>query len=376
MFIEPKDIRDLATYWNADGALSIYISISPGERYRDFSLRLNSMMDSARRQIKELGSKALLKNSEHLNRLNELLIQHFPAEKRGTFCLFLSPDLYRHFQVPVRLKERVVIESAFYTHPLISLMDEFPYYGILVFDRRKVRLFHYYMGRIKENSYIFHDYVLPHFNPSAGSWKALAEKRLAHKMEETNQRHLQEVSSIVFKYFKYQEFDRLLIASHQDEIDTIKKHLHAYLLENLEGEFVADAKQDPEEIKLRAEKVMEDVRKKREREKLTSIMNESRKGKAVLGTEDVSYQLTQGKVRELVVSGNFHSEGFVCPEQHYFTSRPEQKTCLLCQKPLGREFYLEDEITEEAFMQGSRVFHILNDQDGFKAYGVGAFLRY
>ncbi|MFA5038608.1 MAG: hypothetical protein WC732_02895 [Candidatus Omnitrophota bacterium] len=376
MFIEPKAIQDLATHWNAEGALSIYLSTSPGELYRDFSLKLNSTIDSARRQLKELGSRALMKSAERLDRLDELLMQHFPSQKRGTFCIFLSPDLYRHFEIPVRLKERVVVESSFYTNPLISLLEEFPYYGILVFDRQRVRLFHYYMGTIRENSYIFHDYVLPHFNPTAGSWHGLAEKRLANKIEDTSQRHFKEVSSIVFKYFKFQEFDKLLIASREEEIDTIKKHLHSYLLQNLEGEFVADVKLSLEEIKRRAEKVMAAVREKREREKVEQILNESRRGKAVLGAEDVSYQLTQGKVRELVLNGDFHSEGFVCPQQHYFTARSEQKTCLLCHKPLGRENYLEDEITEEAFTQGSRIFHILNNKDRLLPQGIGAFLRY
>ena len=172
-------------------------------------------------------------------------------------------------------------------------------------------------------------------------------------------------------------FDKLLLASHQSKINSIKRHLHSYLVPRLVGEFTADADDPMQTIKEKADVTIAEYRKNKEKAKVTEILNSHAHNKAVLGVKPVLDALMAGNVRQLILTDDFHAEGYVCPEGHFSAiTLPKNRKCSLCSKELVKQPFLEDQIIEEALAQRVEVFHILRRKDMLADYRIGALLRF
>jgi len=378
-FISYKDILDISKHKDEKGAISLYMYSSVDETERDFAIHFDSLCDQMKKEAEKYmpKSKHLKTLIQQVQTMWESLLDNFVENEAQTFCLFVSKDFVKLAEIPIRVKERVVIDSAFYTMPLLALLEQFERFAILVFGRQKARLYGYYLGKTLERETIFHDYVIPKFNASTSSWRCLREKTVNQKIDDTYHRHLEEVCRILFNNFKKYGFDKLLLASHQSEINSIKRHLHSYLVPRLIGEFVADADDPITTIKEKADVTIAEYRANKEKAKITELLNSHAHNKAVLGVEHVLEALMMGNVRQLVLTDDFHAEGYVCPEDHFSAiPLPENRKCSFCNKELVKHPYLEDHIIEEAFAQRAEIFHILHQKDMLADYKIGALLRF
>ena len=378
-FISYKDILDISKHKDEKGAISLYMYSSVDETERDFAIHFDSLCDQMKKEAEKYmpKSKHLKTLIQQVQTMWESLLDNFVENEAQTFCLFVSKDFVKLAEIPIRVKERVVIDSAFYTMPLLALLEQFERFAILVFGRQKARLYSYYLGKILERDTVFHDYVIPKFNASTSSWRCLREQTVNHKIDGTYHRHLKEVSRILFENFKKYSFDKLLLASHQPEINSIKRHLHSYLIPRLIGEFTADVDDLITTIEAKADIKIAEYRENKEKTKITELLNSHAHNKAVLGLESIIDALMAGNVRQLILTSDFHAEGYVCPEGHFSVNiLPENKKCSLCDKEFLKQPFLEDRIIEEALAQSVEVFHILRQKDLMADYGIGALLRF
>ncbi len=368
MFIGYKEITDIIQHRNADGAVSIYIYSNFNERAQDFLTRLNSFIDTIKKEAEISNKRDLKKAIGELESKKEEIIAGVTHDKSKTISIFASPNFFKIIKVPFKLKERAVLNKCFYTAPLVSMLNQFERYAVLVFDRRRARLFSYYLGVLHEEESVFHEYVLPNFNSLI--------RGVSNKIIDTFHKHLKEVSDIVFNNFKHHGFDKLILGSHQNELGAIKQYLHSYLLERIKCEFVASVDDPNKLIQDQICIALSLSRKIEENNKINELINNIGK-KAVIGLSEVNEALMNGNIKELVVSDDFHVSGYTCPDRHYITlAGSEGKKCDYCGKVLEKEQYLEDEITDEAFLQGSEVFSIKEEKEKFSKYKIGAFLRF
>ncbi len=379
MLITYHDIADIAKYRSDKGAITFYIYSSINETGDEFKGRFNSLVHSMKKAAErfENNSKDLSMMTHAIDNNRDKIIDRFVGNKAQTFCVFLARDFYKFVELPIRVKERTVVDYEFYTLPLLTLLEQFERYAILVFNRRKACLYHYYLTEMREEETVFHDYLLPKFNVSTDSRKSTKEKKVNHMVEESFHRHLKEVSGILFDNFKNLGFDKLILGSHQDEINSIKGHLHSYLVSRLVGEFTADVEDTIKIIKEKTNQVISEYRRNKEEKKVANLLSSNAHKKAVLGTEAVLDAIMAGNVRGLVLANDFHAEGYTCPEGHFATMTPTQnKKCIFCDKLLQKHLFLEDEIIEDVFHQRAEVFHLFNQKAKLNNYKIGVFLRF
>jgi len=267
VFVSHRDIIDISKHKDEKGAISLYLYSSIDETQRDFEIHFNSLTDQIKRDAEKYTPK-----SKHLRMLiqkvqekREFLSDYFLENKAQTFCLFMSSDFDKLAEIPVRMKERVVVDNEFYCLPLLAVLDQFERFAILVFGRQKARLYGYYLGKILERETVFHDYVIPKFNASTSSWRCLRERAVNNRINDTYHRHLKAVCRILFDNFKKYGFDKLILASHQSEINSIKRHLHSSLIPRLAGEFTADADDAAPIIKEKADVAIAEYRANKEK---------------------------------------------------------------------------------------------------------------
>ena len=379
MLLTYQDIEEISRYENEKGAISLYFYSPAYETRTEFTIHLNNVGDVIKAEAgkivtKRKNIKVFLRNFIDVQRaLRDLFVKN----KAQTYCAFVSGDFFKFTTVPVRLRDRVVVDEHFYTLPLVTVLEQFERFAVLVFDRRSARLFSYYLGQLHQEGSVFHDYVLPKFNASTASWKCLREKTINHKIQDSFHRHLKEVSRIVFEYFKHLGFDKLLLASRRTEIDTIKKHFHSYLYTRLAGEFRANVNDDIEIIEEKAAKIVAAYRQEKEKNKISELFDGITQNTTALGANAVLEALsTGGSVRELISADDFHTSGYVCPERHFFTVSPTAGLkCIHCRRVLRRRAFLEDEIIDEALAQRAKIFHIFYEKHSLQKHGIAAFLR-
>ena len=380
MLLTYQDIEEVSRYGNEKGATSLYLYSPAYETRTEFAIRLNNVRDVIKAEAEKIITKrkdikVFLCNFIDVQRaLRDLFVKN----KAQTYCAFVSGDFFKFAIIPVRLRDRVVVDKQFYTLPLVTVLKQFERFAVLVFDRRSARLFSYYLGQLQQEESIFHDYVLPKFNASTASWKCLREKTINHKIQDSFHRHLKEVSRIVFEYFKHLGFDKLLLASPKTEIDTIKKHLHSYLNTRLVGEFRANVDDDMEIIGEKAAKVVAAYRQEKEKNKISELFDGITQNTTALGANAVLEALsTTGSVRGLICVDDFHTSGYVCPERHFFTVSPTAGLkCIHCGRVLRRRAFLEDEIIDEVLAQRAKIFHIFYEKHSLQKHGIAAFLRF
>jgi peptide chain release factor subunit 1 len=379
MLLTYQDIEEICRCKNEKGAISLYLYSPVHDTRAEFAIRLNNLEDVIKAEAdkvitKRKDIKVLLRNFTDAQRA---LRKSFVKNKAQTCCAFVSGDFFKCATIPVRLRNRAVVDEEFYTLPLVVLLEQFDRFAVLVFDRRSARLFSYYLGQLQQEKLIFHDYVLPKLNASTCSWKGLSEKTINHRIQDSFHRHLKEVGRFVFDCFKPLGFDKLLLASPRTEIDTIKKHLHSYLNTRLAGEFRANVDDDMEIIGEKAAKVVAGYRREKEKNKISELFDGIAQKRAALGANAVLEALSAGSVRELICTDDFHTSGYVCPQRHFFTVTPTTGLkCIHCGRVLRRRAFLEDEIIDEAFAQRAEIFHIFYEKHSLQQHGIAAFLRF
>lgn len=378
MFISSDDLNILSRYRNERGAISLYIYSSLNDKAWDFSERLKGLFDEMEKDIaKTHWSRAIRKDAAYVLNSRNMLAQNFIQDKRRTYCLFVADDFCKFFELPLRVKDRVIVEHRFYTEPLFITLEQFERYAVLVFDRKKARLYNYFMDRLEEEAFVVHDYVLSHIKSPTCSDCSLKGKIIENKIEETFHHHLRQTNELLFAAFKKDGFDRLILGSHKDELNIIKGYLHSYLSQRLDGEIIANPKDDKLTIESRVREVVDSQRKEAEFKRLHEIDAMCAHDRAVVGIGPVLDALMADNVRELAMISDFHVEGYVCPERHFLhIAQGAGERCPYCGRRLRREPFLEDEITEEVFLKGGQIFHILHYPQIIGPHKIGAFLRH
>lgn len=376
MFISHHDIEKLVDYESDQKVATIYFYDPAEELDRELRMRLKSYVDAVKHELERKGAENISGLLKNLEIVQHEIIKTAVENASSTYCVFIANDFYCIKTIPVHLKEKTVVDTKFYTLPLLMSLDQFERFAILVFSRDQAKMYNYYLGKIEEQQEIFHDYVLENIKPSSATFEGFGDKRVANKIERTYHRHLKEISRILFMRFELYRFDKLLIASHQEDIPVIKRYLHPYLMQRLAGEFVADVNDDMHDIKQRAQKEIETYRHTLEKQKLQSLLDASNHGRGVRDVNAVCDALINDNVREIIVSDDFHTEGYVSDDQLFLSaSMPEGETSPYSESNMHKTDFFEEDILEKAFAQGAGIFHVFYEKDAFDSK-IGALLRY
>lgn len=378
MFISHEDLQALGSYRNETGAISLYIYSALDDKVRDFSEKLKSLFDTMEKDIASTDwSRIIKKDAGYILNAKEKLIQNFTHNKRKTYCMFVSENFFRYYEIPIRVRDRIVVSDKFYTTPLFISLGQFHRYAVLIFNRNKARLYNYYLDKLQEETYILHDYVMSNIKAPTSHDGTLKGKTIMNKIEETFHRHLRETSLFLFNNYKARGFDNLILGAHRDMLGMMKEYLHPYLNKNITGEIIGDPDDNKIIIEAKVRQAIDSQRKEIELKRLEELSAMHAYSKAVLGIEAVLAALAQGNIRQLIMVHDFHQEGYVCPKRHFVhTKTADKKECPYCGAAMKVEHFLEDEIAEEVFLQKGEIFHIFHYPELVGLHKIGALLRH
>jgi len=339
--------------------------------------------------------KAARKLLDEVRTAAELQLPALPSQGRGALALFAPADGVGLLQLPMDVRDRIVVDRSPYASPLSSLIDQYERYGVVFCDQKRARLFDVYLGQVEDWEELEGEHERTRHAPAGGPARQAGRGASLHGLEELRRRnhaeyvlhqHLQSVADRAFRRYKLRPFERLILGGAKEVLPKLEEHLHDYLRRRIVAREQLAVDMSRDAARQRVVALEETVEARKERELLAEIQHRmGRNGLGSSGFDETLKSLFYGKVHTLVVMDDAAVPGRECPECHFLFERPEDASestptlveCPLCKRSTRRVPDIVDEAVELAILSGARVEHVAYAQAELRQLGgMAAVLRF
>ncbi|WP_029214618.1 hypothetical protein [Kallotenue papyrolyticum] len=324
--VREDDINQLRALQSAEWPIwSLYLDLSPERRQQEpVRLRFKALAREAEARFGLAGRPRAVREAfaEDRARIEQWLELMPELEGRGLAILCSSElGLWRVFRLPVPVSDRLEVGDRPYLRPLLTLLDEFERYLVVLIDAGTARLVEVFMGEIEDVTAL-----IGNVPRATGDW---LEKTL-HRHDEYLRRHARAVLDVVEVVWREQAFDWLVIGGTEEARGALRQELSKELVERLAGELDLSPQVELthilEEV-IAIERAHErEVEAQRVEELITTAL---KGGAAVLGLDHTLLALAGERVRLLVVAEGFHHPGWECSYCHALGADTRSE-CPLC----------------------------------------------
>lgn len=366
------ELKDLASFVLADGYfVNLFLNVDPKDNPKeDWQLHFKNL------------SRGVLANfnSNHKNivqgeiKLIEQYLNDRPEGlKRGLAIISSqSENVWRVYHTSVPFKNELIIEHDPYIKPLMTMLDLYQRYIVIVAGQERARIFVAGLGEIEEITEI----DKPERNIDVtkdGTSGDMGEIR-AQKVKEQDRRMLfKDAITAVEKLIAGEGIKRILLGGTDNARGHFKDLVNNVFRERIVGEFSIDKKAGNKEILEKCTPVMKEVEHGFERRALNELFD--KRDFSVLGLSDVLTALQQGNVQKLYVLSDHVQPGMMCSQCGALTPMRE-RPCPYCNSKMEHVPHMLDLAIQKAIEQGSRV-DMLEESDKLEQVGgIAAMLRY
>lgn len=134
--------------------ISIFMpTVRPGGDIKQNEIRYKNLLNEAKDRL--MANDLSAKKKEYFARAEKLVEGNFLLNSQSDgLALFLSPDLFLYYRLPLEFQELVVVTDRFHVKPLLSLFTGNGNYYILAFSHDEVKLYqgsHYSINDLEVN---------------------------------------------------------------------------------------------------------------------------------------------------------------------------------------------------------------------------------
>jgi peptide chain release factor subunit 1 len=369
------ELEALAAFHRDDAAVvSLYLDVRPAERQGGkLRAKLVHLLDEAGRQPfaqHPERRRAFHRQAERLQAWLETAYDHTGCG----LALFAADDagLWRCFRLPVPVRDRLVVADRPYLRPLLTLVDEFERYLVVLVDKQVARVCLVYLGEIAEYTEWL-DELVP--RPKAGGWSA--EKYQRHHDLHVLW-HVKHAAAVAERLWTQERCQWLLLGGPEEVLAELRRQLPKALAERVAGELAVSLKAGLEEIRAQVLAVEQAVERRLEAERVRALLEAALgQGPGVLGLEGTLAALVQARVQLLVVEEEFRQPGWECPHCGYLGVRDPGR-CPLCETALDPQLDIVERAVERALDQRATLEVLRGEaRQALAAHGhIGALLRY
>jgi peptide chain release factor subunit 1 len=372
---EREELRRLAELrLDRPVVLSLYLDLDPAEFATPpaRATAARSLLDEADRQLRDRDGlshqeKADLRAS--LERARTFLERELTADGARAIAVFVaeSAGLFETVKLPRPVRNRVAIGRSPLVGPLASL-ERREAWCVMLVNRQEARVFRGSPDGLREIGSV-HDEV--HGQHDQGGW---SQARYQRSVEKEAADHLRRAADVLFRHFRRQPFEYLLLGGPGEVVSDFESKLHDYLAERVAGRLDVDVEHStPEEVLAASRGCFVEVEEQREADALARIEAGSR---AVAGLEEVLPALNERRVEALLGSERFSAPGSVCPKCGLLAGA-EERSCPVDGSELDQVEDVTEPAIELALQQSAEVLpvrHRTDDLDG--RGGIAALLRF
>lgn len=357
--------------------LSVFLNLDPSQFATGpaRSTAITSLMNDAARRVEATGKRdhaehqALRADLERVRRVLE-----GPDLARGgtkSVAVFACgpADLLEVVRLAHPIKSRAVVDHTPWVAPLVS-HGHAGRWAVLLTNRRCARILlgdgdgFEEVGRVDDDVRGQHDQG------------GLSQSRFERSVDEDKRHHLERAAEELFRTYRQQSFDHLLIGTPDELAGELKEHLHPYVRERVAGRLHVDVENTPADaVAEAAAPLIAEHQRARERGVLDRFLQEAgRGGRAAAGLAATLTAINEQRVEVLLFEDGFRAGGAL-----------EKRTGLLtvdgAAVPMddpefeGRGDILEQAI-ERAIEQSAEIMVVRRFPDLGAHGGIGALLRF
>lgn len=385
MQLTEDTVRDLLSFRDELGVLSIYVEHSPGQaadRQPAAPILIRNELRAVRQRLLEAHPHDHRRTIE--SRLDELesaidalVDPSGPGRGRALFVA-LTDGRREEVRLQIPFHDRVVLHGSAFVRPLVAALDEGRPAGIVVVHRGGSRLLEWRLGEVDEldaREFVLTDAQLADVE---AMYRDTGQKdAISDRLEENHHRFLKSVAQDAAKVAAERSWDRLIAAGPPKVRSALVDELS---IDNATTLIVAEQTWEetaPHQIAAEAWPVVRSVHRERERELVRLAEERALGGKAgALGLRAVTRALNEGRVEHLLYASGIELSGYVADDGslHAEVSGPIAESDLR----LEREALFVERLIEKALATSARITPV--DEDVAAALGehggVAALLRW
>ena len=316
------------------------------------------------------GSAADTSVRTDLQRITEWVRAGFDRSRtRGlVFVACTAHDLFEVVELPIAVRDRVVVNHSPAVGQLESLLRDHEPIGVLLADRQRARMLIFELGDLAEHSELFEQ--LAQGDPGHHD-----RGDLANAIEAATHTHLRHAADVAWRLFSERPFAHLAIGAPDAIGSELESLLHPYLRERLAGRVSVAVSAGLPEIREAALEIERGVDRRREAAVVDRLREESGSGRrGVTGLAATLQALNDRRVERLVVSDGYAEEGWRCPDTGMLAAVGPVSPAT--GKRMDRVDDVVEDAIEAALNQGCRVDVCVGNADLDVLGRIGAILRY
>ncbi len=289
-----------------------------------------------------------------------------------------SEDFFRVYSLAIPVPDRVRVHDRPHVKPLANLLDRYGYYGIILVDSQRARVFTFHLGVLQEHPGFTGK---PVHRMKRGGGSQYPDSRggtpgRTDRVEETIEQNMKRAAEFAVRFLSQNKIRHVLLAGTEENIALFRQHLPKQWQSRVVETFSVSMNAGASEIQEEARRLVAAYDRQEEAVLVEDVITAAAKGReGAVGLDDVLEAARAGRVLTLLVSDDYHQSGYVCKSCGYTTTK-KMDACPFC----GGQFSLLPDAVEYAIrhvMQSSGEVEIVQDVPKLREVGgVAALLRY
>jgi len=361
------NLKELLGYQTENQVLSLYLNTNPTDGAADvYKKNLRSMLKEA-----ELALDVVA--------IDNYFMREYDWSGRSVAVFSCAPDdFFRAYPLAIPMRNQLVVSDHPHVKPLVSLLDYYGGYGVVLVDKQGARLFSFHLGELKEQEGILGESVR-HTKHGGASAKPGMRGGMAGQTryeDEVAERNFRGVADFAAHFFNENNVRRVLIGGTEENIPLLRNQLPKSWQSLIVGTFPMSMAASKVEVLEKTMQIGKQAEFRREEQLLKKLVTGAAKEqKGVLNLNQTLGAVQDGRVQALVLQDGYRAPGYQCQGCGYLTSQ-ELSTCPYC----GSQFKQIADAVEMAVYKvmkaGGDVEVIQNQHEIAGFENIGALLRY
>jgi len=370
--LNEESIRELASFKAPDRpVVSVYLDVD-GKRWPkvgDVESRLERLVRDASDDATRSGHGDAIGDLERVEAHVHAGLDR--SRTRGLAVFSCGDDLWQVFELPVRVKDHVVVNQTPHVRQLERVVDNYPGFGVLLVDKQRARMFVFELNELVDKSELFD--ALPRHDDDAGD-RDRGDALRSH-LEAATHAHLKRAAAVAFEAWKQHPFDHLVLSAGPEVSNEIENDLHSYLKERIAARVNLPANSPESAIVAAALEVEERLEREREAAMVERLRAAAASGRAgVTGLAPTLAAVNERRIDTLVVSDGYEAEGWRCDGCGHLAAKGP--SCVTCKGEMRKVDDVIEEAVEAALLQSCHVEMCVDNADLDVAGRIGALLRF
>jgi len=370
-----KDIVGLSDIYSTEWPLvSFYADLRP--EYRSGSpvfSRLRALIQQAEEQL-DIDQRSHSYREAWRDEVSRLT-SWFEAERvqgRGLgLCILSCKELgfWNVYELPEPVEDALVVGNRFELRSLLGMLSRHKRSFIILADSRQGRLMECYLNQIEEVTEL--ESPVPSADGSFGD-------KVLHRHEQGMHQHIKILFERALKRWEAGSFDYIVLGGTEEALGVLRQQTPKTLQEHIRAELILSPQADLPHVLEHIRKIEHAEQLHRDIGQISALLNVAGEGLGVFGVEDTLLTVVEGRVRLLVVAGNYRETGWECTSC-LVLGTGQQQACPICSGELMQGIDVISRAISRTLAQGGEIL-VLEDLDicrAFSAYGhIAALLRY